>query len=187
MSRSSTANSAMSVESAQQRIQEIFNSVDSDGNGQIDQEELQGALINGDYTKFHPDTVRALIRMFDRSNNGSVNQEEFSFLWRYLADWRKLFSQFDSDNSDTISIEEFQQAVRAFGYTLSAQVLQALFVHFSSTPKDQRERTMSFDMFIQACIVLKRMTNSFKIFDTDRDGVITVGFEDFVFASLRLL
>lgn len=33
---------------------------------------------------------------------------------------------------------------------------------------------LSFDLFVQACISLKRMTDVFKKYDTDRDGYITL-------------
>lgn len=39
---------------------------------------------------------------------------------------------------------------------------------------------MSFDLFVQSCIVLKRMTDVFKKYDEDRDGYITLGFEEFL-------
>lgn len=39
---------------------------------------------------------------------------------------------------------------------------------------------MSFDLFVQSCIVLKRMTDVFKKYDEDRDGYITMSFEEFL-------
>lgn len=39
---------------------------------------------------------------------------------------------------------------------------------------------MSFDLFVQSCIVLKRMTDVFKRYDDDRDGYITLSFEEFL-------
>lgn len=39
---------------------------------------------------------------------------------------------------------------------------------------------MSFDLFVQACISLRRMTEVFKRYDDDRDGYITVSFEEFL-------
>jgi len=39
---------------------------------------------------------------------------------------------------------------------------------------------MSFDMFVQSCISLKQMTDVFKKYDTDRDGYITLSFEEFL-------
>ena len=39
---------------------------------------------------------------------------------------------------------------------------------------------MSFDIFVQSCISLKRMTDVFKRYDEDRDGYITLSFEEFL-------
>ena len=39
---------------------------------------------------------------------------------------------------------------------------------------------MSFDLFVQSCIILKRMTDVFKKYDEDRDGFITLSFEEFL-------
>lgn len=39
---------------------------------------------------------------------------------------------------------------------------------------------MSFDLFVQSCIILKRMTDIFKRYDDDRDGYITLSFEEFL-------
>lgn len=200
----STANTPPSPDSIaaqqqqQQQLRRIFAGVDTDGNGRIDHRELQNALVNTDHSRFHPDTVTALLRMFDKSSNttagtvgGSVTFEEFSYLWRYLADWRKLYVAFDKDGSGSIDFGEFGQALRAFGYKLSTEFVHELFSKYSSAPAQNQSqgagREMSFDMFVQACIVLKRITDTFKGFDVERQGVITIGFEEFLGASLRIL
>ena len=43
---------------------------------------------------------------------------------------------------------------------------------------------MSFDIFVQSCISLKRMTDVFKRYDGDRDGYITLSFEEFLSGEL---
>lgn len=55
-----------------------------------------------------------------------------------------------------------------------------------SHPDRYGDRIISFDMFVQACINLKRITDSFKKFDTDRDGYITLGFEHYLLEMLSL-
>ena len=45
---------------------------------------------------------------------------------------------------------------------------------------------MSFDLFVQACIRLKRMTDVFKTYDDDRDGYVTLSFEEFLSEILKL-
>ena len=42
------------------------------------------------------------------------------------------------------------------------------------------DNQMSFDIFVQSCISLKRMTDIFKKYDSDRDGFITLSFEEFL-------
>lgn len=134
-----------------------------------------------------------MIRMFDRDGNGTINIDEFVSLWRYLAAWRELFDQFDEDRSGRISLQEFEKALVAFGYRLSPQFVSVLFTAFESktrqmtgVPKSPGRNGMSFDLFVQACISLKRMTDVFKRYDDDRDGYITVSFEEFLTGKCSL-
>jgi Ca2+-binding EF-hand superfamily protein len=153
--------------------------VDKDRSGQLSESELRRALVNGDYTAFDPHTVKMMIRMFDADRSGTVNFDEFCGLWGFLAAWRGLFDRFDKDRSGSISHLEFSEALVAFGYRLSPQFVQLLFNTYAKNTRargDQgpRENGLSFDLFVQACISLKRMTDVFKRYDDDRDGYITL-------------
>ena len=158
----------------------LFLQVDKDRSGQLSEEELRRALVNGDYTAFDPHTVKMMIRMFDTDRSGTINFDEFCGLWGFLASWRGLFDRFDVDRSGNISFREFEDALVAFGYRLSPQFTQLLFGTFAKThsrgrgDEGVREKVLSFDLFVQACISLKRMTDVFKKYDTDRDGYITL-------------
>lgn len=55
----------------------MFKAVDRDNSGQLSEAELQNALVNGDWTKFDPHTVRMMIRMFDADRNGTISFDEF--------------------------------------------------------------------------------------------------------------
>ena len=60
------------------------------------------------------------------------------------------------------------------------------FIHLLFTTYDKRrEGAISFDLFVQSCIGLKRMTDVFKKYDDDRDGFITLSFEDFLTEILK--
>lgn len=74
------------------------------------------------------------------------------------------------DKSGHIDYKEFSNALVAFGYRLSPDYVSLLFDTY-----DTRGRGMlSFDLFVQSCISLKRMTDVFKRYDQDRDGYITL-------------
>ncbi|KIW04050.1 uncharacterized protein PV09_04869 [Verruconis gallopava] len=160
----------------------LFKAVDKDNSGQLTEMELQRALVNGDWTPFDSHTVRMMIRMFDTDHSGTISFDEFCGLWGFLAAWRNLFDRFDADRSGNIQYNEFSEALTAFGYRLSPQFVQLLFRTY-----DRRgENAMSFDLFVQACISLKRMTDVFKKYDDDRDGYITLSFEEFLTGAQSL-
>ena len=96
-----------------------------------------------------------MIRMFDTDRSGTIGFEEFCGLWGFLAAWRSLFDRFDKDRSGNISLDEYSEALVAFGYRLSEHFVGVLFKAF-----DKRgEGAISFDLFVQSCISLKRMTD----------------------------
>ncbi|KAI0192852.1 hypothetical protein EV127DRAFT_24984 [Xylaria flabelliformis] len=161
----------------------LFRAVDKDGTGQLSERELSAALVNGDWTAFDSQTVRMMIRMFDSDRSGTIGFDEFCGLWSFLASWRTLFDRFDADRSGNISLDEFTNALVAFRYRLSPGFVELLF----NTYDKRGEGVMSFDLFVQACISLKRMTDVFKKYDDDRDGYITLGFEDFLVEILKQL
>jgi len=159
----------------------LFKQVDKDGSGHLTERELGAALVNGDWTAFDTHTVKMMIRMFDSDRSGTINFEEFCGLWSFLASWRNLFDRFDADRSGNISLDEYSNALVAFGYRLSPQFIETLF----RTYDKRGSGAISFDLFVQSCISLKRMTDVFKKYDDDRDGFITLSFEDFLTEIIR--
>lgn len=117
-----------------------------------------------------------MIKLFDKDRSGTICFSEFERLWQYLLDWRALFCRFDSDYSGFISFPEFNEALASFGYRLSTAFVQFLFRHHDHA----RTKEMTFDQFVSSCVTLRLCTDVFKKFDTDQDGVITIGFEDFL-------
>ncbi|KAJ1331443.1 peflin [Microdochium nivale] len=161
----------------------LFRAVDKNATGQLSEKELSAALVNGDWTPFDPHTIRMMIRMFDSDRSGTIGFKEFCGLWSFLAEWRKLFDQFDTDRSGSISLDEFTRALVNFGYRLSPKFIETIFYTYDKN----KANSLSFDLFVQACISLKRMTDVFKKYDEDRDGYITLSFEDFLFEILKQL
>jgi hypothetical protein len=115
---------------------------------------------------------RVLVRFFHLcpAHIFAVVLTHHSGLWGFLSAWRSLFDRFDADHSGSISYAEFNEALVAFGYRLSQQFVALLYQTYDRSGRN----AMSFDLFVQACISLKRMTDVFKKYDEDRDGYITL-------------
>ncbi|CAL4071260.1 unnamed protein product, partial [Meganyctiphanes norvegica] len=157
-------------------IESVFQKVDKDRSGAIDARELQSALSNGNWTPFNPETVRLMIGMFDKKGTGTITLEEFGSLWKYVTDWQQCFRSFDQDSSGSISKPELKTAVTAFGYRFSDQFYDVLLKRFDRSNKG----VIFFDDFIQCSVVLHTLTAAFSQLDTDRDGFITVSYEQFL-------
>jgi peflin len=175
----------------------VFQSANTSRTGAMTTAELGSALVNSDVTPFDNRTIQSLMRMFSTSPPGqpqgpTITFQEFQNLWRFLAAWRELFEKFDEDGSGRISLNEFSKALLAFGYRLTQPFVSLLYQTFRGSGGGHERRGslqsqgMSFDLFVQACISLKRMTDVFKGYDDDRDGYITVSFEEFLTEILKL-
>ncbi|XP_064299261.1 programmed cell death protein 6 isoform X2 [Phalacrocorax carbo] len=152
----------------------VFQRVDKDRSGIISDNELQQALSNGTWTPFNPATVRSILGMFDRENKGGVNFNEFTGVWKYISDWQNVFRTYDRDNSGMIDKNELKQALT--GYRLSDQFYDILIRKFDRQARGQ----VAFDDFIQCCVVLQRLTDVFRRYDTDQDGWIQVSYEQYL-------
>jgi Ca2+-binding EF-hand superfamily protein len=96
----------------------------------------------------------------------------YSGLWTFLTAWRNIFTRFDVSENGSINLDNFNDALVAFGYRLSARFTKILFDKFAISKNG--EFNLSFDRFVLACVSLKRMTDIFKKYDEDRDGYITL-------------
>ncbi|EXJ88308.1 hypothetical protein A1O1_05238 [Capronia coronata CBS 617.96] len=168
----------------------LFRAANASGTGSLTTTELGSALVNADFTPFDRLTIASLMRMFTTSppnqpQGPTITFTEFENLWRFLAAWRTLFERFDEDRSGRISLAEFSKALTAFGYRLSQPFVSVIY-HTFNDRNPLPSQGMSFDLFVQACISLKRMTDVFKKYDDDRDGYVTLSFEEFLTEILRL-
>ncbi|KAG0055000.1 Programmed cell death protein 6 [Gryganskiella cystojenkinii] len=153
-----------------------FDSVDADRSGSLNIEELQRALINGDWSPFNVETVRLVFNMFDSDNSGLINFDEFKGLWKYIEEWRACFVAFDKDRSGFIDFNELKTAMHSFRYNLSDNFLTLVIRKY-----DKRGRgDISFDMFIQISCSIKSLTDAFMRIDREGKGYATIGYEQFL-------
>ncbi|EIN07732.1 EF-hand [Punctularia strigosozonata HHB-11173 SS5] len=167
---------------ADPQLWQWFSSVDVDRSGSISVTELQRALVNGNWTNFDLDTVKMLMNIFDTDRSGTIGFAEFSGLWKYIADWQNVFRHFDKDRSGSIEGPELSAALRSFGYNLSPSILSLIEQKYATGPSEGYGPPpgITFDRFVRACVVVKTLTESFQRIDTDRDGWITVNYEQFM-------
>ena len=118
--------------------------------------------------------------LFDQNCTGNIDVHEFATLMQYVQKWRDMFERYDADRSGSIEIGELHKAYNEMGYRVSPQFCQVVVARF-----DQRgRRCLRLDDFIQSCIMIQKLTDSFRQRDTNRAGVIGISYEDFIFMAL---
>jgi len=165
-----------------------FTAVDVDRSGHISANELQKALVNGDWTPFDLDTVKLLMTIFDTDRSGTIGFNEFAGLWKYIKEWQGVYKHFDKDRSGSIDGKELKDALSQFGYKLSPQLLALLEkkydVEKASAPPVPGAYApppgITFDRFVRACVVIRTLTEAFQKLDSDRDGWIQISYEQFM-------
>ncbi|KAI0253659.1 EF-hand [Lactifluus subvellereus] len=162
-----------------------FVAVDRDRSGAVSAEELQRALINGDWSPFDLDTVKLLMNIFDTDRSGTIGFNE-----KYIKDWQGVFRHFDRDRSGSINGNELRDAMHQFGYRLSPQLLTLLQRKYGTAPATGGFQAappgITFDRFVRACVVVKQITESFSALDTDRDGWVQINYDKFMETVLML-
>lgn len=161
----------------------LFQNVDKNRSGAINARELQSALSNGTWKPFNMETVNVMIRMFDRQGRGSVSFDDFTSLWNFLTSWLNCFQSFDADRSGFIDRRELSEALTRFGYRLGQPTVDALVMKYDR----DRKGSINFDDFILCCLSLQSLTDTFRRYDTDQDGIITIQYEEFIKAVIPLL
>ncbi|KAI8822129.1 uncharacterized protein EV422DRAFT_525743 [Fimicolochytrium jonesii] len=153
-----------------------FVAVDADRSGECNPQEIQRALINGDWSPFSLETVQLMMTLFDRDGSGSISFQEFVSLWKYIEDWKRIFKQFDRDNSGTINRAELRQALSAFGFNVSDRVVDVVVKKFAK----KGAVDITFDSFICGCVTVKNLSEAFQSYDQDRDGWVNMSHDMFL-------
>ncbi|KAI0273786.1 EF-hand [Gloeopeniophorella convolvens] len=167
---------------ADPQLWQWFSAVDADRSGSITVNELQAALVNGNWQRFDLDTVKMLMNIFDTDRSGTIGFAEFSGLWKYISDWQGVFRHFDRDRSGSIDGHELSEALRSFGYNLAPSLLTLIEQKYTSGPTAGYgpPAGITFDRFVRACVAVKTLTEAFQRQDTDRDGWVTINYEEFM-------
>lgn len=164
-------------------VQQWFQTVDKNGSGQIEWEELQAALVNGRSEHFSPTACKLMVGMFDHDHTGTIGIKEFQLLFNYINQWLTVFRIYDQDQSGSINESELARAFQQMGFQFSPE-----FIKFLIEKNDNKNhQQITVDQFIVCCVQIQRFTESFRVKDKEMKGIVTLGFEEFLSIALSCL
>eukprot|EP01103_Thecamoeba_quadrilineata_P007582 TRINITY_DN17438_c0_g1_i1.p1 TRINITY_DN17438_c0_g1~~TRINITY_DN17438_c0_g1_i1.p1 ORF type:complete len:329 (-),score=63.39 TRINITY_DN17438_c0_g1_i1:63-1025(-) len=146
-------------------LEEWFKSVDQDHSGAIEEAELAAALAaSGD--SFSRETTKLMVEMFDRDHNGTIDFNEFTYLFKYIQSVRESFDQADLNKKGKLDANGVERALQnaRLGLTDSRSSLPKLMRRF-----DKRNTGyMTFEQFLQTAILLATLRSKHNKPDVDR-------------------
>lgn len=164
----------------------MFQMVDRDRSGYIDEKELQQALSSG-YQRFNIRTIRLLLFLFRKNHDSAdkIGPSGFAALWSCLGEWRAIFERFDRDRSGRMDGTELREAFMSIGYAVPPSVLQLLVSSYDDG--SGRKVDLNFDSFVECGMIIKGLTEKFKEKDTSYTGLATLNYDTFMSMVLPFL
>ncbi|KAL4699054.1 hypothetical protein H8959_011711 [Pygathrix nigripes] len=111
------------------QYKQAFSTVDTDGNGTINAQEL-GAALKAMGRNFSEAELKKLISQFDSDGDGEISFEEFMAAVKKaragLEDLQVAFRAFDQDGDGHITVDELKQAMAGLGQPLPQEELDAM-------------------------------------------------------------
>ncbi|OWF56833.1 calpain-A-like isoform X3 [Mizuhopecten yessoensis] len=145
----------------EEKFKRFFYSVSGE-NMEIDPFELR-SIVNDALRKeplhrdLSVDACKSFVLLLDTDNSGQLGYPEFQYLWNLLRSWKKLFYQFDADQSGKLSSFELRRAVGAAGYKLNNSTMKSLVYRYA----DERS-LISLDNYMICLAKLMKLFNDFK-------------------------
>eukprot|EP00158_Paraphelidium_tribonemae_P000840 Partr_v1_DN23523_c0_g1_i3_m14234 putative grancalcin, EF-hand calcium binding protein len=161
---------------------DYFNASDKNRDGSINADELQQCLSNGTWKPFNVETVKLMIHLFDKDNDGQINFGEFTGLWAYITEWQRTFSAYATVNMLTLSLPELHLALKNSNLEVPVEIVRGMMLKFNASGA-----FIDFDDFIHISILTQKIYKEFSKLDSDKDDKITIDRGQFLKSVFKLI
>ncbi|XP_034019871.1 calpain-1 catalytic subunit isoform X2 [Thalassophryne amazonica] len=128
---------------------------------------------------FSKEACRSMINLMDKDGSGQLGLTEFHVLWEKIKRYLTIFRNFDLDKSGTMSSYEMRMALESAGFKLTNHLFQLIILRYT-----EADMAVDFDNFVTCLVRLETMFKTFQDMDTDKDGVISVGFSQWLMLTM---
>lgn len=122
-------------------------------------------------------------RTFDLDQDGRISHDELREMCSHINKWSTVFNKCDKEKSNVIDKDDFYKVLKEMGFRFSPQFI-AHMIKCSGTKDHNR---INREQFIMICVKLQRFTDQFRERDRNRNGIITIDFEDFIKVTLNCI
>jgi len=125
----------------------------------------------------------SVIRMFDRRRCGALDRDGWRETHDFLKRVRANFEYFDtSPRSGTLTREEVREALKHNGVDLEGPVFERCFVSFDPNGTG----SMGLAEFVILSVFLETSRATFRAFDKQDAGTVTLDMQQFIYAAANM-
>lgn len=124
-----------------------------------------------------------IVRTFDQDQDGRISHRELCEMCSYIKNWSSVFYNYDKDKSDYIDKVELSIALKEMGFQFTPPFVTHVMKNIGGEDCNKINR----EHFILMCLKLQRFTDQFRERDKDRNGIVTIDFEDFIKVVLNCI
>ncbi|PIA48124.1 hypothetical protein AQUCO_01400601v1 [Aquilegia coerulea] len=135
------------------KVVTCFNLADQDGNGFIDDKELQ-RFLSSDNQIFSLRIVHLLMYHITNTNTRVLGPMEFTSLLSTLQYWTSIFQRFDKDRSGKIDSSQLEVVLQSLGFSVSPVTLDLLVSKFDKS--GGVEKVIEYDNFVGHSLTCSR-------------------------------
>ncbi|XP_041645249.1 calpain-2 catalytic subunit-like isoform X2 [Cheilinus undulatus] len=124
-------------------------------------------------------TCRNMVNLLDKDGSGKLGLVEFKILWTKIEKFLDMYKDKDADGSGCMSASEMRMAVEDAGFSLNNPLHQIVVARYSDS-----DLSIDFDNFVCCLIRLESLFKTFKTLDKDGEGMIELGFMEWLNLSM---
>jgi hypothetical protein len=165
-------------------VQKLFDTYDRDHSGSISIGELKN--INFEGKVFSWNTVRAIMRVFDREGRGEITRQVFGYMCNFMHQCLEAYNRVACGKS-TISPDQAIQAIKSQQYDITPEGMRFAIDGIKGNQPASAKQLVSFDEYMTIITQLAFVKTLFQMKDPQNTGKVTLTLADYTLLCTRLM
>ena len=162
----------------------LFNQYDKDRSGSISLNELK--TLNFEGKTFSWNTIRCIMRVFDREGRGEITLQLFSYMCNFIHQSLEQFNR-AAGGKPNINPTACVAALKAQQYDVTLQGVKNCMNAIKGTLTPASRELITFDDYMTIVTQLAYAKTLFQMKDTANSGKITLSLADFTLLSTQFM
>jgi len=165
-------------------VTQLFNQYDKDHSGSISINELKNLNFEGKV--FSWNTVRCIMRVFDREGRGEITRQVFGYMCNFMHQSLEAFNRVAAGKT-TINQTQAIQAIKSQQYDITPEGMKNCIDGIKGNMSEAAKQNVTFDDYMTIITQLAYVKTLFQMKDTTNSGKVTLTLADYTLLCTKLM